>query len=204
MVGTTTAEVLAEPAGPTSISDTIFLIPNGTFLYELILFAVFFFIFAKFVVPPIRKAMAEREERVRQTQRDNEEADERFAAAKQRHDEVLAEARSSASSIREEARTAARTHVEEVRGEAEQEVATRRDEGERELAGQRSRVSAQVSEQLPTLAGTLAEKILGRPLSDSDRKRSITNDYLQSIGSSGSTGPRASATSGAPAGAEES
>ena len=216
VAGAATGEIVLVAEEPTSISDTIFLIPNGTFFYELILFAVVFFVFAKFIVPPIRQAMADRDERVRQTQRDNEEADQRYAEAKGRHDEVLAEARSSATAIRDEARTAVRTEAEETRGEAEREAASVREQGERQLTEQRSRVRDDVYTQLPDLAGTLAQRILGRPLSGSARQRSTTDEYLQSIdrsrtdGSSGSSASTVASVSGAPAasgaagGAEES
>lgn len=205
-VAAQTGEVLAQE----SISDRIFLIPNGTIIYELILFSVVFWIFAKFIVPPIRQALTDREERVRQTQRDNEEADQRYAEAKRRHDEVLAEARSSASSIRDEARASGRETADGIRGEAEREVATKREQGERELAQQRSRAREQVNAELPSMASTLAERILGRSLSDPAARRATTDEYLASIGessgaaTSGVTAASTSSVAGSSGRSEES
>ena len=59
-----TEAVLAQGGGSQN-----FLLPNGTFFFELILFVVVFILLAKFVVPPIRKAMEERAERVRTQER---------------------------------------------------------------------------------------------------------------------------------------
>ena len=61
--------------------------------------------------------MEERAERVRQTQRDKEEADEKYQAAEKRHAEVLSEARNEASSIRDEARGTAREQAAEQRAQ---------------------------------------------------------------------------------------
>ena len=105
-----TEAVLAQGGGSQN-----FLLPNGTFFFELILFIVVFYLFAKFVIPPIRKAIEDRAERVRQMQRDREEADEKYQAAENKHAEVLAEARNEASSIRDEARATAREQAAEQR-----------------------------------------------------------------------------------------
>lgn len=168
-------------------SSQNFLLPNGTFFYILILFAVVFFLISKFIVPPIRQAMAERAERVRQLQRDREEADEQYRQAENRHAQVLSEARNEASSIRDEARGTAREQAAEQRGQAEREIAEVRQRGERELEQQRTRARGDLQEKLPDLSRTLAERILGRPLSDDASARSTTESYVRSLDSSGSS-----------------
>ena len=177
-----TEAVLAQGGGSQN-----FLLPNGTFFFELILFVVVFFLLAKFVVPPIRKAMEDRAERVRQTQRDREEADEQYRAAENKHAEVLAEARNEASSIRDEARATAREQAAEQRAQAEREISEVRERGERELAEQRSRAEGDLQEKLPDLSRTLAERILGRSLSDDGSARSTTESYVRSLNSSESS-----------------
>ena len=42
-----------------------FLVPNGTFWVELIAFAIMFFILAKYIVPPINRAMTARQDAIR-------------------------------------------------------------------------------------------------------------------------------------------
>lgn len=204
-----------EPHGTVLASSQNFLLPNGTFFFELLLFIVLFFLFARFIVPPIRQALEQRAERVRQTQREKEEADEQYAAAERRHEETLAEARRAASQIRDEARASARGTAEELRGQAESEVASVRERGDQELADQRSRVRQDLHGQLPELATGLAERILGRSLSG-EHGRTV-DDYVSSIdaGSGDGDGSRrssaveqdtakpAAAGSGSRAGAED-
>ena len=48
-------------------ADGNFLIPNGTFFAELLIFLIVLGVIWFFVVPPIRKVLSEREERVKQT-----------------------------------------------------------------------------------------------------------------------------------------
>ncbi len=52
-----------------------FLLPNGTFFAELLIFVTVLGVIWRFVIPPINRAMEEREARVAKT-----EADERAAA----------------------------------------------------------------------------------------------------------------------------
>ena len=42
-----------------------FLVPNGTFFVELIAFVAMFYILAKFVIPPINRAMTARQDAIR-------------------------------------------------------------------------------------------------------------------------------------------
>ena len=60
-------------------ADGNFLIPNGTFFAELLIFLIVLGVIWFFVVPPIRKVLAEREDRVSQTTANNKEAKDVFA-----------------------------------------------------------------------------------------------------------------------------
>ena len=50
------------------------LIPNGTFIVELIIFAIVLVIMWRFVVPPIVKALQDRADRVARTASEREQA----------------------------------------------------------------------------------------------------------------------------------
>ena len=49
---------------PTAMASN-FLVPNATFLVELAAFAVMFFLLARYVIPPINKAMTARQDAIR-------------------------------------------------------------------------------------------------------------------------------------------
>ena len=60
-----------------------FLVPNGTFLVELLAFAILVYIFGKYLIPPINRAMTARQEAIRTqfAELDEAKADARKAEA---------------------------------------------------------------------------------------------------------------------------
>src|SRR6187431_1669951 len=94
------ALLLAAEEGETSN----FLIPNGTFIVELIIFLIVLGVIGKFVVPPISKVLREREELLAKTVEDNHQAAREIADADAAYAEELGGARAEASRIREEGR----------------------------------------------------------------------------------------------------
>jgi F-type H+-transporting ATPase subunit b len=67
-----------------------FLVPNATFFVELLLFLVILFIFWRFIVPPLMRAMKERDEMNRKQAQDREEATRRLQEAEERYQATLA------------------------------------------------------------------------------------------------------------------
>src|SRR6266498_2275427 len=117
-----------------------FLLPNATFFVEAIIFVVVLYIFAKFIVPPVRTAMRERNEMVQRQADESRKATEKFAAAEQRHRDALSEARTEAGKIRDAARADGKRALDELRGQASAEVARLRREGDEQLAVQRAEI----------------------------------------------------------------
>ena len=58
-----------------------FLLPNGTFIAEVIAFLIILGIIWKYIVPYIQNPLREREEMIRQQARDADEAREKLAEA---------------------------------------------------------------------------------------------------------------------------
>ena len=51
-----------------------FLVPNFTFVVELLAFLIILYVLGKYVIPPINKAMSDRQERIRKQFEDLEQA----------------------------------------------------------------------------------------------------------------------------------
>src|SRR6201994_2285590 len=96
-----------------------FLVPNGTFFVELVIFLIVLGVIGTFVVPPISKVLKERDNMVTKTAADNKKSAEQFAAAHEDYEKALASARVSASAARDEARGGGRKAVEEKGRQAE-------------------------------------------------------------------------------------
>ncbi|MGH3758169.1 F0F1 ATP synthase subunit B [Actinophytocola sp.] len=148
-----------------------FLLPNATIIVESLIFAIVLFVMWRFVVPPVRKAMADRREMVQRQADESKKADEKFAAAEQRHREALAEARAEAGKIRDTARAEGQKVLDELRGQASAEVTRLRRAGDEQLAAQREQVVRDLEPHVAELSRTLASRIVGENVAAGGRKR---------------------------------
>ena len=163
-----------------------FLLPNATLVVELVAFLVVLFVLWKWVVPPLSESLQQRQEMVRKQVEDSEEASRKLKAAEDRYAQSLAEARNEAAKIRDNARADGERVREELRGKANSEVERIRARGEEQLAGQRDEVAQQLRGELGGVATQLAEQLIGRKLSDDDRKRSTVEEFLAKLDGPGS------------------
>src|ERR1700759_1004310 len=127
-MGDTSAIVLAA-----SQAEGNFLIPNGTFFVELIIFLIGLGVIGTFVVPPIAKVLKERDNMVTKTAADNKKSAEQFAAAQEDYEKALSAARVTASAARDEARAEGRKVLEDKRGRAEEQVSSMLQDASEEL-----------------------------------------------------------------------
>ena len=88
----TQATLLAAEGG-----DSNFLVPNGTFIAELVAFALLLWGLWKFVLPPLSRAMTARQEYIEGQIKEGEQARERLQKAEQEYRELLENTRADAS-----------------------------------------------------------------------------------------------------------
>jgi F-type H+-transporting ATPase subunit b len=158
-----------------------FLLPNGTFIAELVAFVIILYVLWKYVVPPLSKSLQERQEIVRKQVQDAEDAARRLQEAEERFNQALAEARTEAAKIRDGARADGERIRQELREQANAEVERIRQRGEEQLSTQREQVVRQLRGELGGLAVQLAERLIGRELSDDDGKRSTVDRFLEQL-----------------------
>lgn len=159
----------------------LFLIPNATFFVELVIFLVVLGVIWRYVVPPVKRVMNERQEMVRRQIQESQQASKRLAEAQARYSEALAQARVEAAKIREAARADAQEIKEEMRQQAEQEVARIRERGAEQLATQREQVVRELRGELGTLAVTLAGRIVGESVADDARRAGTVDRFLDEL-----------------------
>ncbi|KAA0018045.1 F0F1 ATP synthase subunit B [Antrihabitans cavernicola] len=138
-----------------------FLIPNGTFFVELIIFAIVLGVIWKFVVPPISAALKERADMVAKTAEDNHKAARAFADADTKYREELANARTEASKIRDGARVEGQKILDDMRSQAKQESDVIQQQSAQDLQAQGDRIATELRSNSGSLATTLADRILG-------------------------------------------
>jgi F-type H+-transporting ATPase subunit b len=138
-----------------------FLVPNGTFFVELIIFLIVLGVIGAFVVPPISKVLKERDNMVTKTTADNKKSAEQFAAAQEDYEKALSAARVTASAARDEARAQGRKVLEQQRGRAEEQVASTLQDAAEQLKREGDVVAADLRTRVEGLSTTLASRILG-------------------------------------------
>jgi F-type H+-transporting ATPase subunit b len=158
-----------------------FLVPDATFIAELVAFLIILGILGKYVLPPIQKAMRDRQEMIRKQVEDSEEARTKLAEAEKAYQNALNEARTEAAQIRENARAEAQRTVEELRAQAQEEQARIVARGEEQLASQRSAIVRELRGELGTLAVELAEKIVNQRLTDEAQVSATVDAFLAGL-----------------------
>jgi F-type H+-transporting ATPase subunit b len=146
-----------------------FLLPNGTFLAELVIFAIVLLVMWRVVLPPVQKALKDREDMVREEAEQSRQATERFEAAEAKYHEALTEARAESASIRDTARAEGQRILDEMRtrAQAEADLIVRR--GDEQLAAQRAQVVAELRTHVGELSTALAGRVVGGKLAPAAR-----------------------------------
>jgi len=158
-----------------------FLVPDATFIAELVAFLLILGVLGRYVLPFITKAMNDRQEMIRQQVEDAEQAKEKLAEAERALQSALTEARTEAAQIRENARAEAQRTVEELREQAREEQARIVARGEEQLASQRSAIVRELRAEIGTLAVELAEKIVDQRLADDAQVSATVDAFLAGL-----------------------
>ena len=124
---------------------------NATLIGQSITFLVFVMFCMKYIWPPIRQAMHDRQEAIAAGLRASEEADEKLAQAADNAEQELVAAK--AASIIEQARTRANQMVEDAKAEA-------RSEGERLVDAAKAEIEQEVNRAKEALRGQVAALVI--------------------------------------------
>ncbi len=129
-------------------------------VWQALNFLVLYFVIAKFVVPPTKKFMAQREKEIQDGLSNAEKVKKQLSEARKEHEEVLATARAEGKTLIDEMRTKAdelsKKMMEEARAQAQEEVSRIVAKAEADLDKKRADLDTQVIH----LAKTVAEKAL--------------------------------------------
>ena len=140
----------------------IFLLPNGTFFIELIVSIVLILAIYKWVLPPINKAMEDRQEKIRESLDAADKARSDAEAADDERRNVLEEARHQAREIVATAnRTAEQVRTDnQARGQADYERIVANADVEIALA--RQRAVEEAASRMGEIVMEVVERVIGR------------------------------------------
>jgi len=162
------------------IAESIFLIPNGTFFVELAVVAVILFLVTKYILPPLNKAMENRQEQIRGALDAADQARAEAAAAGDERAKVLAAARDQAREIVAAAQATSDSVKAEsgARGQAEYDRIIAAAQGEVDTA--RQRAIDEASAKIGEIVFDLVAKIVGREV-DQNAHQDLVREAVSAL-----------------------
>ena len=153
----------------------------STFIGQLIGFAVIAFLVWRYVVPPVRRLMTDRQETVRKQLDDSAAAEKRLAEAKQAHEKAVREAEVEAKRVIEEARADAKSIAEQLRVHADAEVERVKVQGQQHIQLLRAQFIRQLRQDLGSEAVRRAGDLVREHVSDSDAQSATVDRFLDEL-----------------------
>ncbi len=150
-------------------------------IFGLIVFALFWWFVAKFVVPSLEKAYAERTAAIEGGMKAAEQAQAEAAAAKKQYEDQLGDARAEAARIREQAKEQGAQIIAEMREQAQSEADRITDTAHKQIEAERQQAMVQLRGEVGTISTALASKIVGESLEDEARQRGIVDRFLADL-----------------------
>jgi F-type H+-transporting ATPase subunit b len=171
----------------------IFLLPNGTFFVELLIVFVLLYITSKFILPPLTKAMDERDADVRSSIAAAESARADAAEADDERRQVIEQGRAESREILATANAAAeaaRTEAQ-ARGQAEYDRIVQGAQVEIDAARQEATDAA--APQLGTIVMGVVERVIGRQVDMTKHQDLVDAAVTELRSTSGASGQGVSA-----------
>ena len=156
---------------------------SSLIFWEIISFAILFFVLYKYAFPGILSILEEREKKIKdsldQAERHRSEAERRLqeyeaklAAASKEAETILAAAKERAQRLMEESEQRMTTEAERIKGDAT-----------REIDQERRRAIQDIRTQTTELALLVAEKVVQRSLTEDDNRR-FADEALEALSKS--------------------
>ena len=140
----------------------IFLIPNGTFVVELLVFVAIVVLVAKKALPPIMKSLEDRQDKIRTSLEAASRAQEAANEAAQERERVLAEAREQARQIVANAQSLSDQIKDESAGRGKAEYDRLIAAAQGEVSAAKQRAVEEAGSRMSEVTFDLVAKIVGR------------------------------------------
>ncbi len=158
--------------------DTRFF--SSLFFWEVVSFAILLFILAKYAFPPILRTLEERERKIRdsldQAERHRAEAERRLKDYEGKLNAAAREAEAILDQAKGRAQRALEENEQRLLADAERIKA----DATREIEHERRKAIQEIRAQTADLAIQVAEKVVGRSLTDADHRR-FAEEALQAV-----------------------
>ncbi len=162
------------------IASSNFLVPNGTLIVEIVAFLIVLFVIGKYVLPPLNRTLEERQQQIRASLAQAEEARAEADETRAQRQQILDEARQQAREMVAQANATAERLRTEAVDRAQQEHDRILAAAEDEIAAARRRAVEEVSAQLGALAMAVARQVVGREV-DASAHRALIDEAVAAL-----------------------
>ena len=149
----------------------------GLLFWMTLIFAVVFFILAKFGFPVITGMVEKRSDRIDESLRKAEEADKAIAELTARGEKIISDAQAEQARILREASATSDSIVAKARDEAKEEAAKIMQQARTDIAAEKESALRDIRRVVANMSVEVAEKVLRTDL-DEDKKQDAYLDRL--------------------------
>ncbi len=161
-----------------------FLIPNGTFVVELVIFLIVLGVVAKWILPPLKEVSETRQARVSSASQKAEEARAESQSVLAERDRVLTEARAQARVLVDRANQGADQAVQDGRQRGQQEYDRLVNASRATTADEGCRAREELIGRLDALVAAASERVLGSRV-DVDQHRELIDEAIAAAAGGG-------------------
>jgi len=151
----------------------------GLFIWTILTFLVLLFLLAKFAWGPLLKALEERQETIRKSLDDADQARQELERLHQESAQIIAEARGEAQSIVANSRAAADTVREDLKQKAKEEAEALVRGAQRQIQLETARAIQQIRHEVVDLSLAVASKLIKKNLTQEDNDALIQDSLTQ-------------------------
>jgi len=153
----------------------------STFIGQLVGFAAIVFLVVRYVVPPVRRLMAARQDVVRQQLKDAATAVDRLTESTTAHSRAVESAKSEAKRLVEEAQTDSARITEQLQAQAEVEADRIKSQGGRQVELLRTQLSRQLRLELGHEAVRQAGELVRNYVADPAQQSATVDRFLDDL-----------------------
>jgi F-type H+-transporting ATPase subunit b len=151
----------------------------GLYIWTIVTFLVLLALLAKFAWGPLLAALAVRQEAIRKSLDDAQQAKVELERLRNESTKILAQARSEADAIMSRTREDAERFREELKQKARAEAASLLKNAEHQIELETSRALQQIRHETVDLSVAIASKVLQRNVTKEDNERLIEETFRQ-------------------------
>jgi F-type H+-transporting ATPase subunit b len=155
------------------VATSNFLVPNATFIVELVIFLLLIGVLAKWIIPPINRAMDARLEKIERNISDAEEAKQRAAELEVQYQKTLEQGRAEARALKDEAAKIGEQLRAELRQQGEEEYRRLLERANQDIDASTRRAAEQLRTEVAGLVMDVVERVLGDGLTVPDQEQLV-------------------------------